>query len=177
MKNPTLYVCQFVQALKVFIKRYNMKIYLLTHQRELAKESNTGQLVKQLLQDQAEIIIWQRTQPHPQLLQAIENQSTALIYPIAGSTEMTSSTTFDNYILLDGTWQEARKMYNKSTYLQALPKVKLVSDQASVYNLRRNQLVDGLCTAECVIAMLSFHQQMAAENLQQRLLEFLQLSN
>lgn len=164
-------------ALRVAIKRSNMKIYLLTHQRELAKKSNTGQLVKQVLQDQAEIIIWQRTQPHSQLLEAIENESTALIYPIAGSEEMTSGSEFDNYILLDGTWQEARKIFNKSPYLKALPKVKLVTNQASVYNLRRNQLAQGLCTAECVIAMLSFHQELAAGRLQQKLLEFLDLNH
>jgi DTW domain-containing protein YfiP len=57
-------------------------------------------------------------------------------------------------VLIDATWQEARKIYNHSPYLRAAPRVVLEANTASSYRLRRNQPEGGLCTAECVIEIL-----------------------
>jgi DTW domain-containing protein YfiP len=48
-------------------------------------------------------------------------------------------------VLIDATWQEARKMFNQSPYLKALPKVLLINSPKSIYPLRRNQIEGGLC--------------------------------
>jgi DTW domain-containing protein YfiP len=52
------------------------------------------------------------------------------------------------FILLDGTWDEARKMFRKSPYLDRFPVLSLHPDQLSRYQLRRSQTEAHFCTAE-----------------------------
>lgn len=52
------------------------------------------------------------------------------------------------FILLDGTWTEARKMFRKSPYLNQFPVLSLSPEQASRYKLRRSNNEAHLCTAE-----------------------------
>jgi len=52
------------------------------------------------------------------------------------------------FILLDGTWDEARKMFRKSPYLDRFPVLSLHPDQLSRYQLRRSQSEAHFCTAE-----------------------------
>ncbi|MDQ6983846.1 MAG: DTW domain-containing protein, partial [Ghiorsea sp.] len=103
-----------------------MNIYLLTHGRELLRKTNTGKLVKEVLGKQCSIFEWQRKEPNAQLLQHIASQSIALLYPHEDSNQIGElEASFDAYILIDATWQEAQKMYNHSPYLHGLPKVSL----------------------------------------------------
>jgi len=133
-----------------------MSFILLTHSRETTKASNTGQLVVQAIPD-TQVIIWQRTQPDKSLLQLIEQGNVALVYPVDNDSDDENAqiqlTDFEYFILIDSTWQEARKIFNRSPYLRALPRVQL-SAKSSSYNLRRNQVEGGLCTVECVIELL-----------------------
>ncbi|MDY7220044.1 tRNA-uridine aminocarboxypropyltransferase [Denitrificimonas sp. JX-1] len=52
------------------------------------------------------------------------------------------------FIVLDGTWTEARKMFRKSAYLADLPVLSLQPDDISRYRLRRSTRDEHLCTAE-----------------------------
>jgi len=52
------------------------------------------------------------------------------------------------FILLDATWPEARKMFRKSPYLNALPVLSLNPAQISRYQLRRSRRDDHFCTSE-----------------------------
>jgi DTW domain-containing protein YfiP len=52
------------------------------------------------------------------------------------------------FILLDATWAEARKMFRKSPYLDALPVLSLQPAQISRYQLRRSRRDDHFCTSE-----------------------------
>ncbi|MFN3495980.1 MAG: tRNA-uridine aminocarboxypropyltransferase, partial [Hydrogenophaga sp.] len=52
------------------------------------------------------------------------------------------------FVLLDGTWSEARKMFRKSPYLDRLPVLSLHPGQLSSYRLRRSSRDDQFCTAE-----------------------------
>ena len=52
------------------------------------------------------------------------------------------------FILLDATWPEARKMFRKSPYLDALPVLSLQPEQVSRYQLRRSRREDHFCTSE-----------------------------
>lgn len=53
--------------------------------------------------------------------------------------------------VIDGTWQEAQKMFNQSPWLQQLPTLH-ISDRSSQFTLRRNQ--QGLSTMEAMIAAI-----------------------
>jgi DTW domain-containing protein YfiP len=87
------------------------------------------------------------------LLDAINRENTVLLYPVDDA-DAAPIESFDNIILLDATWQEARKMFNKSPYLKSLPRAQIKPRQVSQYQLRRNQPEGGLCTAECVVEIL-----------------------
>ncbi|MGV8836132.1 DTW domain-containing protein, partial [Cellvibrio sp.] len=87
------------------------------------------------------------------LLNAINHENTVLLYPVDDA-DAAPIESFENIILLDATWQEARKMFNKSPYLKNLPRAHINPRQISQYQLRRNQPEGGLCTAECVVEIL-----------------------
>lgn len=135
-----------------------MKIILVTHERELKRPSNTGRLALDKggsTDDLVERIVWSRVSPNRKLLNVIEEGKAGLLYPLteAGGSEVAVAEC-ESFILLDATWQEARKMFNRSPYLKVMPRVSLEPERSSVYRLRRNQKVGGLCTAECIIEIL-----------------------
>lgn len=151
-----------------------MKITLLTHEKELAKRSNTGQLVVDVLGNAAEQVRWDRLKPPPSLLEDIEAGGVALIYPGAMDESGGDLTGIRQVILIDGTWHEARKIHQRSPYLQKIRRISLDTGTKSVYNLRKNQKEFGLCTAECVIEVLRRSGNSAdAERLHERFLAFI----
>ena len=136
-----------------------MRIYLLTHQRELKKPTNTGRIVKACRDDGVEIVTWRRTEPCEEILQLIERDKIALLYPADDDSTVESCLGFNNFLILDATWQEARKMYNRSPYLQRASRVSFKIAGPSRYRLRRNQIANGLSTAECAIELLKLKGQ------------------
>ena len=151
-----------------------MKLFLLTHQKELHRNTNTGALCVELLGEQVEVVLWERTKPNKKLLDCIEQGIVALLYPHEHSEILCKTTLYDTYILIDSTWQEAQKIYNQSPYLQGLPCVKIQTDKKSVYSLRRNQKEYGLCTAEIVSEVLKSKSMLdEAEDLAVKLNEFI----
>ena len=135
-----------------------MKIYLLTHAREINRETNTGSIAIKSTEGLVERIIWDRVNPDKQLVELIESNATILLYPNPEAKPL-SKATFENIIIIDATWQEARKIYNKSPYLKAIKKATLTIQNTSQYNLRRNQPQGGLCTIECIIEILKIKEQ------------------
>ncbi len=157
-----------------------MEIVLLTHERELDRLTNSGQLALAAFPQYCRRVTWSRTQPDLQLQQACETQQALLLFPeteglFPETEEQAISHQGDELILsqqqiiiLDATWQEARKMVRQSPYLQQVQRFTLCGQQSSQYQLRRNQLTDGLCTVECVQAIfLQLNMQAEAEQLQQ----------
>ena len=130
-----------------------MKIFLLTHERELLRPTNTGVLAQNVAPEIVERIVWARNEPNPFLLDAINQGNTVLLYPVDDA-DVASIESSENIIVLDATWQEARKIFNRSPYLKNLTRAQINPQQISQYQLRRNQPEGGLCTAECVMEIL-----------------------
>ena len=59
------------------------------------------------------------------------------------------------FVLLDGTWSEARKMFRKSPYLDRLPVLSLHPDHVSGYRLRRSSHEHHFCTSEVAALCLA----------------------
>lgn len=59
------------------------------------------------------------------------------------------------FVLLDGTWSEARKMFRKSPWLDALPVLSLHPDVVSNYRLRRSARESHFCTSEVAALCLA----------------------
>ncbi|MCP8899696.1 tRNA-uridine aminocarboxypropyltransferase [Gilvimarinus xylanilyticus] len=133
-----------------------MFITLLTHSEELKKNTNTGRLVAEYASTfdvDCARVIWQRKVPDPQLLERLRNKTSALLYPAKNAKELNAAFSPEHWVLIDSTWQQARKIYNHSPYLHPLPHINLSSNEGSVFSLRRNQVPGGLCTSESVAAI------------------------
>jgi tRNA-uridine aminocarboxypropyltransferase len=149
-----------------------MKFTLLTHFKELEKPSNTGRLVVEVLGSAAEQVRWDRINPPAELVEAIEAGGVALIYPGPADETGADLTGISHVILIDSTWHEARKIHQKSPYLQKVRRVSLKPAAKSVYVLRKNQKESGLCTAECVMEILrSIGKSRDAERLLERFMK------
>lgn len=135
-----------------------MHIWLLTHSEELKKANGTGQLISSQLAQLCSVIVWQRTEPAEALL-SLPVDKTLVIYPSSETYESESlcsplnAENAEHFIILDGTWQQARKMYNRSPYLHQFQTYE-IHGESSQYLRRRNQQKSGLCTAESAIYLL-----------------------
>jgi DTW domain-containing protein YfiP len=130
--------------------------------------------VLEVLGGAAEQLRWDRMTPPEGLLKEIEAGGVALIYPGGEDETGGDLTGIRHVILIDGTWHEARKVYQRSPFLRKVRRVCLKPAEKSVYNLRRNQKESGLCTAECVIEILRrTGDREDAERLQERFLVFI----
>lgn len=131
--------------------------------RELNRPTNTGVLAEQHTSGLVQRILWQRLSPDQELLNLIDKNKALLLYPVENGENYppgeTLLSSYSNVVIIDGTWQESRKIYNKSDYLKSMPHARLTTTQKSRYNLRRNQIDKGLCTAECVIEVLKIKQE------------------
>ena len=59
------------------------------------------------------------------------------------------------FVLLDGTWSEARKIFRKSPWLDPLPVLSLQPEQLSRYRLRRSIHAHHFCTSEVAALCLA----------------------
>ena len=152
-------------------------IMLLMHPNELARNTNTGKLLQQckLKVKQA---IWDRKQPPSELITHLEDSSLypVLLFPskesltleqVAEQSQQQSRKPL--FIILDATWQEARKMINKSRWLENVPMMGIATQGDSHYQLRRNQQQGNLCTFEIAAQLLG---QLGEEDNQQQMQDF-----
>ncbi|WP_318510484.1 tRNA-uridine aminocarboxypropyltransferase [Photobacterium leiognathi] len=148
-------ICEYEPALQC-----SAHFVLLTHPRELNKDTNTGKLMLNSL-PHCRVDVWQRTEPPAQLIEQLRDPRyhAYLVFPSddehpSVSLASTSKGAIPLFIILDATWQEAKKMVRKSPWLSALPRLALTPQQASNYALRRNQQDGNLCTCEVGISLL-----------------------
>ena len=155
----------------------DLKFSLLTHTKEITKRSNTGRVVVDVLGSSAQQILWDRMVPPAGLVEAIEAGGVALVYPGTEDEMAGDLAGIEHFILIDSTWHEARKIHQRSPYLQNVRRVSLKTTQKSEYSLRKNQKKSGLCTVECVIAILhsTGHSEKAAQ-MHARFLAFMRQS-
>ena len=154
-----------------------MKFTLLTHAKEFDKRSNTGQLVIDVLGSDAEQVRWDRMTPPADLVAEIHAGGVALVYPGAEDEKDNDLSGISRFILIDGTWHEARKIHQRSPYLRKVRRLNLKPGGLSRYNLRKNQKEACLCTAECVIEVLrGIGNSETADRLEERFLAFIKHS-
>ncbi len=137
---------------------------------EPLKPSNTGWLIADVVPDTF-AFGWARTEVDPALtvLLADPMWQPYVVFPgefveanrVVHEVEL-DSTKRPLFILLDGTWHEARKMFRKSPYLNHLPVLSLHPEQISRYKLRRSKRDDHFCTAEVGAICLELASQPTA---------------
>ena len=155
---------------------------LITHPRELHKNNGTGPLTQALCPN-IELEVWQRKKPVKSIVRAmLEGRNVVLVYPKPENREfvenggdgMFKAADAEKlfFVLLDGTWQQADKIYRQSPELQALKSITITPRDRSRFQLRRNQKDTGLSTVETaaeIFQMLGFSQDSSS------ILSYLQL--
>lgn len=154
---PTLTcICDLVYPINT-----KAKFWVLASKSEFYRPSSTGRLLKLINPKATEIFLWERTSPCLKLIENIATYQgrTFLLFP--AENEDLASRTVDNlqegenaFILIDGTWKEARKIIRKSGYLKNLPLVSIKPDYESKFILRRGRVEGTLCTIEAAMEVL-----------------------
>ncbi|WP_282040066.1 tRNA-uridine aminocarboxypropyltransferase [Halomonas alimentaria] len=143
------------------------RVWLLTHSMEHLKPTNTGRLIRDVLPD-TEVFTWYRTAPDERLLTLLEDERFApfVVFPddqpdyaervvgIDAVAEAKAAGRIPVYLLLDGTWRQARRIFRKSPYLDALPVLPLRTERLTRYRLRKPASSAHLCTAEVAAELL-----------------------
>ncbi len=149
---------------------------LVMYDTEPMKPSNTGRLIADILPDTL-AFAWSRTAPPSEMLALLREPQwqPMVVFPasFANADRQVINTPPDNgktplFIMLDGTWSEARKMFRKSPWLDSFPVISVELDRLSDYRLREAHARDHYCTAEVASALLSLAgDDAAARGLQQ----------
>jgi len=135
---------------------------LLMAEFEPLKPSNTGWLVADVV-PQTWAFAWSRTAVDPALLALLDDPQwqPCVVFPGEFAapgrvvTELPSTALAPLFILMDGTWAEARKMFRKSPYLDRFPVLSLHPEQLSRYKLRRSWHEHHFCTSEVAALCLA----------------------
>ena len=148
---------------------------LLTHERELKRKTSTSPLLLQQLAGRCEQLVWQRKQSDPFVERGMSAGNTVLLYPSEDALSLQEVVWATHCIVLEGTWQEARKIYNRSPYLKKFQPVTLNATKPLLYRLRRNQKEQGLSTLEAVSEVLRCQSEVKlADGLMESLRNFQQ---
>ena len=135
---------------------------------EPLKPSNTGWLVADVVPDTF-AFGWARTEVDPALLALLRDPQwqPVVVFPaelveparVVMDVQTANAQGYQRplFILLDATWQEARKMFRKSPYLDQFAVLSLQSEQVSNYRLRRSQHDQHFCTAEVAALCLALN--------------------
>ncbi|SFD87573.1 conserved hypothetical protein [Pseudomonas citronellolis] len=134
----------------------NAGMCLVMFDTEPLKPSNTGWLIAETVPD-TWAFGWSRIEVDPALLALLDDTQWQpyVVFPgefVAAERVVEKVAPQPGkrplFILLDATWNEARKMFRKSPYLDRFPVLSITPDALSRYRLRRSKFDEHLCTAE-----------------------------
>jgi DTW domain-containing protein YfiP len=143
---------------------------LVVHDIEALKPTNTGWLVADLVED-THAFPWSRTEPDPRLVSLLADPARQpyVVFPgeRADPARVVREVTPEPgrrplFVLLDGTWSQAHRMFRRSRWLAHLPVLTLQAQRLSRYRLRRALVDTHLCTAEVAALCLALAGEDAA---------------
>jgi DTW domain-containing protein YfiP len=143
------------------------KIWILSTEREFHRPSNTARLLKLMNPESTELILWERVSIPNKLIEHIDNKNyeTYLLFPSDDDdlskdiVDFNRSVKTPSFIILDGTWKEARKILRKSDCLKKLPRISLNPTHNSEYTLRKGATEGELCTIEAAMEVFKLNYE------------------
>ncbi|KXO10151.1 hypothetical protein AKG98_937 [Moritella sp. JT01] len=134
---------------------------------EMIKPSNTGRLIADVIEDTF-AYQWSRTEPNQEMIDIINQDcwQPFIIFPeeyvVERERVQTGPLIIEPgkrplYILLDGSWREAKKMFKKSPWLEDIPVISFDPDVVSQYQIRKAAKDNQLATAEVASLVLGHH--------------------
>lgn len=158
---PYLCICSIKQTVSS-----QSAFLLLMYDDEILKPSNTGRLIADLITD-THAYIWYRTEPNTKMLALLtdpqwcpivifpaEYATQERVLPIESSIPSILKDKRPLFILLDGTWAQAKKMFRKSPYLDQFPVLSFAPEKLSQYIVRKATKECQLATAEVASLVL-----------------------
>ncbi|MBU3144519.1 tRNA-uridine aminocarboxypropyltransferase [Clostridium sp. CF012] len=141
------------------------KLWILSTEKEFYRPSNTARLLELVNPDSTEIFLWERTKTPEKLVANLNNEiyEPFLLFPIENYETESRKVEYENtgkipaFIIIDGTWKEARKIFRRSAYLENLPIISLEPAFNSNYDLRRGVVDGNLCTIEAAMEVLKIN--------------------
>lgn len=135
------------------------KIWILSTEKEFYRPSNTARLLKLVNPESTEVFLWERTRQPEKLIRNLNNEvyATYLVFPAEDEETKGRTVNYEStgkipaFIIIDGTWKEARKILRKSEYLRKLPIISIEPEFESQYDLRKGAAEGNLCTVEAAI--------------------------
>jgi len=125
------------------------------HRNELFKPTNTGRLIADVFPTQTQVFKWSRTQPPESLLTLLADQQRdcRIVFPREDAQNDVSehpinSGKINTFILLDGTWKQARRMMQLSHWLKNIPVIAFPESLIRGYSVRKSEHLHQLSTAE-----------------------------
>lgn len=153
-------ICELVEKTDT-----QVQFWILSSGREFIRPSNTARLIQLINPGSTDVFLWERTVEPEVLIRNIQDSEfdVYLLFPAEThalekrkviykpTTEETRKVAF---VLIDGTWKEARRILNKSDYLSQLPIVSLEFENRSEFDLRKGAEPGQGCTLEAAMAVL-----------------------
>jgi len=151
----------------------NAGFVLLMYDTEVLKPSNTGKLIADVIPD-CWAFLWSRTEREKALLALLADPQWQpfVVFPgqYAESSRVCQTVEVNDgkrplFIMLDGSWREAKKMFTKSEYLHSFPVLSIdpqlfeSAEFTSQYHIRKTEKAEQLATAEVAAMVLSLCQE------------------
>lgn len=144
----------------------NAAFLLMMFDTEVLKPSNTGRLIADVIPE-TYAYLWSRTEPNPEMLALLKDEQFQpfIVFPehnveekerVVHQVEMIEGKK-PLFIMLDGSWREACKMFRKSPYLSSFPVLSINADQVSSYIVRKASKDYQLATAEVAAMVLDLY--------------------
>ncbi|MDO7083310.1 tRNA-uridine aminocarboxypropyltransferase [Pseudocolwellia sp. AS88] len=148
----------------------NAGFLLLMYDTEILKPSNTGKLIADVVPDTF-AFLWSRTEENTELLNVLNDEQWQpfVVFPeqyaepereVFNQSITTNSGKRPLFIMLDGSWREAKKMFRKSPYLNRFPVVSFNPEMTnnesliSRYQIRQANVSNQFATAEVAARVL-----------------------
>lgn len=141
----------------------NAAFMLIMYDDEVLKPSNTGRLIADCIPDTS-AYIWSRTEPDPEMLTRLANPAYQpyIVFPaqyaepsrVVSSPKPHPSGKRPLFVIIDGTWREAKKIFRKSPWLDRFPVLSIQPEALSRYQVRDAHGENQLATAEVAAHVL-----------------------
>lgn len=140
---------------------------LLFHRDEIYKPTNSGRLIADSFPENTQAFVWSRTAPSAELIHCLsaETGHCTVLFPNTPAAQLqgrphrpTIPDTQDptqkhTFIILDGTWKQASKMFHQSHWLKHIPHYEITNEAQRSFLVRHAQHKMQFATAE-VTALL-----------------------
>lgn len=130
---------------------------LILHRDELFKPTNSGRLIADCFPEHTHAFCWSRLEPDPALLALLNDpdRQCFIVFPAEATPSRQIHTQVQptarrrtTFIMLDGTWKQARRMFNLSPWLAGIPALSINPSTRAAYVSREAAFDHYLSTAE-----------------------------